>query len=79
MGGGGGGVSGEEGERDRSEHLSSTHIYIGAVYICTEDAFPNKRLHQLAEFFAEKHRSLGYTARQLSDGIFVEHAATIVC
>ena len=68
-----------ERERDRSGHLSSTHIYIGAVYICTEDAFPNKRLHQLAEFFAEKHRSLGYTARQLSDGIFVEHAATIVC
>ena len=50
----------------------------GAVYICTEDAFPNKRLHQLAESFAKRYHSLGLTARQLSDGIFVEHAATIV-
>ena len=46
--------------------------------MCTEDAFPNKRLYQLAEVFAQNHSSLGYTARHLSDGIFVEHAATIV-
>ena len=46
--------------------------------MCTEDAFPNKRLQQLAEAFAENHGYLGYTARRLSDGIFVEHAATIV-
>ena len=50
----------------------------GAVYICTEDAFPNKRLHQLAEAFARKHKELGHTARSLSDSIFVEHAANIV-
>ena len=51
---------------------------LGAVYVCTEDAFPNKRLHQLAKAFAENHGCLGYSARRLSDGIFVEHAATIV-
>ena len=53
-------------------------LLLGAVYVCTEDAFPNKRLHQIAEVFAKNHGSLGYTARRLSDGIFVEHAATIV-
>ena len=63
-------------ERANNNCLSNLHV--GAVYICTEDAFPNKRLHQLAEEFAKSHYSLGYSTRQLSDGIFVEHAATIV-
>ena len=54
------------------------YVHVGAVYVCTEDAFPNKRLSQLAELFSKKHCGLGYTARHLSDGIFVEHAATIV-
>ena len=50
----------------------------GAVYICTEDSFPNKRLQQMAEAFARKHRDLGLRTKQLSDNIYVEHAATIV-
>ena len=50
----------------------------GAVYISTEDAFPNKRIQQLTEAFAKKHKELGLSAQQLSDNIYVEHAATIV-
>ena len=50
----------------------------GAVYICTEDAFPNKRLRQLAECFSQRHQDLRLGSRQLSDNIFVEHAATTV-
>ena len=48
------------------------------MYISTEDAFPNKRLKQLTEAFAQKHKELGLSAQQLSDNIYVEHAATIV-
>ena len=48
------------------------------MYISTEDAFPNKRLQQLTEAFAQKHKELGLSAQQLSDNIYVEHAATIV-
>jgi len=50
----------------------------GAVYISTEDAFPHKRLQQLTEAFARKHKELGLSAQHLSDNIYVEHAATIV-
>ena len=63
---------------DGGERNSCCFFLLGAVYVCTEDAFPNKRLRQLAEVFAKNHGDLGYTARRLSDGIFVEHAATIV-
>ena len=48
---------------------------VGAVYLCTEDAFPHKRLQQMTESFASKHRM---AAKNISDSIFVEHAATIV-
>ena len=47
----------------------------GAVYICTEDVFPTKRLQQLIEVFSQKHR---LATQYLSDNIFVEHVATIV-
>ncbi len=50
----------------------------GAAYICTEDAFPHKRLQQLTESFLNRRRDLGRSNKQLSDNIYVEHAATIV-
>ena len=51
---------------------------LGAVYVCTEDAFPSKRWQQLATAFVSKHRKLGFTVDQLSNNLYVEHAATIV-
>lgn len=49
----------------------------GAVYVCTEDAFPNKRLHQLVNAFVVKHNH--FTPKMITDAIFIEHSATIVC
>lgn len=49
----------------------------GAVYVCTEDAFPNKRLLQLSESFAARHSHIGLTTRRITDNIYIEHAATI--
>ncbi|XP_064403342.1 DNA repair protein XRCC3-like [Halichondria panicea] len=46
----------------------------GAVYVCTEDAFPHKRLQQMVEAFAKKS---GRAPLEISDKIFVEHAVTI--
>ncbi|RUS70222.1 hypothetical protein EGW08_022015 [Elysia chlorotica] len=40
----------------------------GAVYICTEDVFPSRRLQQLMKFFAKKRKS-----HRFGDNIFIEH------
>ncbi|XP_050405437.2 DNA repair protein XRCC3 [Patella vulgata] len=44
----------------------------GAVYICTEDAFPNKRLQQLISHYNEKYSGLKERI-QFSDNIYIEH------
>lgn len=55
-------------------------MFTGAVYICTEDVFPNKRLQQLTESFCQYHTHTHpkLTAKYLSDNIYIEHVATIV-
>ena len=55
-------------------------MFTGAVYICTEDVFPNKRLQQLTESFGQYHAHTHpkLTAKYLSDNIYIEHVATIV-
>ena len=53
-------------------------MYAGAVYICTEDVFPTRRLQQLTESFSKEHSCNDLTAKHLSDNIFVEHVATVV-
>ncbi|XP_033096535.1 DNA repair protein XRCC3-like isoform X2 [Anneissia japonica] len=45
----------------------------GAVYICTEDAFPSKRLHQMIQMFNEKIGSEMASKLKLGDHIYVEH------
>lgn len=40
----------------------------GAVFICTEDAFPSKRLFQLADVFTKRYGNKNYL-----DNIFIEH------
>ena len=52
-------------------------LYVGAVYISTEDAFPSKRLCQLANVFGQHHSTI-LTAKQLTDNIFIEHIGTVV-
>ena len=47
----------------------------GAVYICTEDAFPNKRMAQLAEVCGERWAALAGV--RVSDRVFVEHCGTV--
>lgn len=49
-----------------------------AVYICTEDAFPNRRLYQLAEMFCRNHLDLGHSSKFYTDRIFVTHCSTAV-
>lgn len=58
----------------------NVYMFTGAVYICTEDVFPNKRLHQLTESFSRYHTQSHpkLTAKYLSDNIYIEHVATIV-
>nr|XP_038969313.1 DNA repair protein XRCC3 isoform X2 [Rattus norvegicus] len=53
----------------------------GAVYICTEDAFPSKRLWQLIEQLQELRTDVpGEVTQKIRFGnhIFIEHAADVV-
>lgn len=54
---------------------------IGAVYVCTEDAFPSKRLQQLID---QQHKLRADVPPEViqkirfGNNIFVEHAADLV-
>lgn len=50
--------------------------YTGAVYICTEDSFPARRLQQL--FHTYPGRRTVDNSRNFGDNIFVEHIADAV-
>lgn len=52
--------------------------YTACAYICTEDVFPHRRLMQLAEAFAEEHKSLGLSAKTYTDNVMLAHSATVV-
>eukprot|EP00036_Acanthoecidae_sp_10tr_P019492 CAMPEP_0206298260 /NCGR_PEP_ID=MMETSP0106_2-20121207/6598_1 /ASSEMBLY_ACC=CAM_ASM_000206 /TAXON_ID=81532 /ORGANISM="Acanthoeca-like sp., Strain 10tr" /LENGTH=333 /DNA_ID=CAMNT_0053728955 /DNA_START=44 /DNA_END=1045 /DNA_ORIENTATION=+ len=47
----------------------------GAVFICTEDAFPNKRMAQLAETCGGRWPALAASA--VGDRVYVEHCGTV--
>lgn len=49
----------------------------GAVFICTENAFPSKRLIQLASNFSKRVDSIAEPFDFL-DNIFIEHVADSV-
>ncbi|XP_077179904.1 DNA repair protein XRCC3 isoform X2 [Paroedura picta] len=52
----------------------------GAVYVCTEDVFPHKRLQQLIEGQSQLRADVPHDVVQkirFGNGIFVEHAADI--
>ncbi|XP_028132323.1 DNA repair protein XRCC3 isoform X2 [Diabrotica virgifera virgifera] len=46
----------------------------GAVYICTEDVFPTKRFHQMAQFFKIHHN---LSNENLESNVFLKHASDI--
>ena len=52
------------------------YLVSGALFISTEDAFPTKRLHQLA---ANATKKFGIENINLMDQIYIEHAADVVC
>lgn len=45
-----------------------------AVFICTEDAFPSKRLSQLAQHYTKMYRQTEWLNK-----IYIEHVDTSVC
>lgn len=47
----------------------------GAAYICTEDIFPNKRLHQMIQYFSRKMEDR--LVKNYGDGIFIEHISDL--
>ena len=58
-------------------YISYLFSFEGALYICTEDVFPTKRLHQIAAQFQNAH-SASTGKIQFMDNIFIEHAADLV-
>lgn len=56
-------------------------LILGAVYICTEDAFPSKRLQQLIDQQCKLRADVPAEIIQkirFGNSIFVEHAADLV-
>ncbi|XP_071834707.1 DNA repair protein XRCC3-like isoform X1 [Apostichopus japonicus] len=47
----------------------------GAVYVCTEDVFPSKRLQQLIKSFPAQHKLERTKQLALGENIYVEHVA----
>lgn len=61
-------------------HILYGHL-TGAVYICTEDSFPIKRLQQLITQQPQLRPDLPQAlirSRRFSDNIYIEHAADLV-
>ena len=50
----------------------------GAVYICTEDVFPNKRLVQMVDLLKKRCHIPSVSDIKFTDNIFIEHAAELV-
>lgn len=50
----------------------------GALYVCTEDVFPNRRLMQMAQLLPRKHQDKpGVQRISYTDNIFIEHASDL--
>lgn len=47
----------------------------GTLYICTEDAFPSKRLYQMIQNFASRQGIKSCSYSNFGDNIFIEHVA----
>ena len=52
---------------------------LGALYICTEDVFPNKRLMQMVHKFGRRNADNPVVKQmKFTDSIFIEHAGDLV-
>ena len=51
----------------------------GAMYICTEDAFPNRRLVQMVSLLQQRCPDIQLMNISFTDNVYVEHCADIVC
>jgi len=49
----------------------------GALYISTEDAFPTKRLYQMAQYFNKQHATASACPSNLTDRIYIEHCGDL--
>lgn len=54
-------------------------IPVGAMYICTEDAFPNRRLVQMVSLLQQRCPDIRLMNICFTDNVYVEHCADIVC
>jgi DNA-repair protein XRCC3 len=54
-------------------------MILGAVYICTEDRFPSKRLNQMLGHFPRKSEAKAHLSKiKFGDYIYVDHIADVV-
>lgn len=61
--------------------MVTVHPFVGAVYICTENSFPSKRLQQLISDQSALRSDLPpslISTLKFSDRVYVEHAADLV-
>jgi len=49
------------------------------MYICTEDAFPNRRLVQMVSLLRQRCSDVQAKNVNFTDNIYIEHCADIVC
>jgi len=49
------------------------------MYICTEDAFPNRRLVQMVSLLQQRCPDVQLMNIRFTDNIYIEHCADIVC
>jgi len=49
------------------------------MYICTEDAFPNRRLVQMVSLLQQRCSDIRAMNINFTDNIYVEHCADVVC
>ena len=68
----------DRSERDEN-HWQTSMFCTGAMYICTEDAFPNRRLVQMVSLLRQRCPDIQLMNISFTDNIYIEHCADIVC
>lgn len=53
--------------------MNSCKLFIGVLYICTEDSFPSKRFTELSEKLPHRFNNSELENRNFKDNVFVEH------
>ena len=53
-------------------------LILGAAYICTEDAFPNRRLMQMVQLLKDRATDPVVKNHNFTDHIYIEHVSDLV-